>query len=270
MDDEIAEEISQICKKHNSFFENISSVGAIVKDSTIENEHEHVYFHDTPIIFLEGIFERINKFEIQLVLGEKLRNMGYRVTQVGTRDISKLFGIHAFPNFMLDKSLTESHKIILFNHYIKKLELEEKPDVIIIGIPGGTMPISDVHVNRFGILAYEIYCAVKPDAVILSLLYEKNLHSEQILKLVKYHKNRYGCNIDCVNIGNTILNKDFNSYYNLSKFTTVNWQLIKDKKEKYRTIGIPVFNILEKRDQDNIADFLIDVLAEENISKVKK
>lgn len=55
-----------------------------------------------PIILVAGINEECQKFDIQLELKKYLENGGYRVTQIGSKHYSELFGIHSFPQFMYD------------------------------------------------------------------------------------------------------------------------------------------------------------------------
>ena len=78
-----------------------------------------------------------------------LNNLDYKVCVVSSRTNAELFGIHSFPEFMLQHNLDESSKIINFNHYIKELEVSEKPEIIIIGVPGGIMPVSEKHSDNY-------------------------------------------------------------------------------------------------------------------------
>lgn len=60
----------------------------------------------------------------------------------------------------MDANIPSEQKIILYNHFIKKIEQEEKPEVIILGVPEGIMPISKFQAGYFGICAFEILNAV--------------------------------------------------------------------------------------------------------------
>ena len=50
---------------------------------------------------------------------------------------------------MYDEGVSEKKKILMYNHYLKWIEQSEKPDVILVGIPGGIMPDSK---NKWDIL----------------------------------------------------------------------------------------------------------------------
>jgi peptide maturation system protein (TIGR04066 family) len=123
---------------------------------------------DTPVIFVLGTGERTNKFEIQLALRENMMKMGYKASQVGTREYCELLGFHSFPRFMFGNGISEISKIASFNRFIKSLERDECPDVIIIGVPRGIMPFNNRLPNGYGILAYEVSQAVTPDSTVYS------------------------------------------------------------------------------------------------------
>ncbi len=97
----------------------------------------------TPVIFVMGVGENAHKFEIQLSVRENLFNMGYKVSQVGSRNYCEMFNFHSFPEFMYSNMYSETEKIKLFNNFIKNIENQENPDVIIIGIPGTIMRINN-------------------------------------------------------------------------------------------------------------------------------
>ena len=61
---------------------------------------------------------------------------------------------------MLDHSeYTEREKIIGFNKYVKMLYMLERPDVLVIGVPGGAFSFDEYFDNNFGITNY--YRSVK-------------------------------------------------------------------------------------------------------------
>lgn len=125
-----------------------------------------------PIILVLGAGERCCKFDVQLTLREELLEYGYVLTQIGSKNYCESFGFHSFPDFILDHSeYTEREKIVGFNKYIKMLYMKEKPDVIIIGVPGGVFAFDDYFDNNFGITNFYVSNAITPDYVIFNSLY---------------------------------------------------------------------------------------------------
>ncbi|NFE59418.1 TIGR04066 family peptide maturation system protein [Clostridium botulinum] len=256
LEDEIIDKIRSICNKNNKFFKYFMDTCNNIEIS----ESEKIYPVNAPVIFVAGLEERTHKFEIQLNLRENLQKMGYKVSQVGTRHYCELMEFHSFPKFMYSKSITESEKVTLFNHYIKNIEIKEKPDIIVIGIPGGIMPFNYEFTNRFGILAYEVSQAVIPDAVVLSMLY-KNYTPEFFELLLKSLKYKFGYNVDCFNIVNASLNIPISRVEGTLQYITMDWNFINEKKKIYSELDSPVYNILDTDDAKSMSDLLVDKLA---------
>lgn len=128
-----------------------------------------LYKFDTPIIAVAGAGSFSQKFDLQLYLRKEFLNLGYKVSQVGSRPYCEMFGFQSMPKWMFDSTYTDREKVYAFNHYLKMIELNEKPEVIIIGLPEGIIPFNEKHSQGFGLCAYEICSAIHPDYLIMSL-----------------------------------------------------------------------------------------------------
>ena len=128
-----------------------------------------LYKFDTPIVAVAGTGSFTQKFDLQLYLRKELLNLGYKVSQVGTRPYCEMFDFQSMPKWMFDSTYTDREKVYAFNHFLKMIELKEKPEVIIIGMPEGIIPFNEKHQQGFGLCAYEICSAVHPDYLIMSL-----------------------------------------------------------------------------------------------------
>ena len=103
-----------------------------------------------PIVLVAGMWEGTDKFEVSLSLRQKLLADGYRVSQIGARSYCELFGFHSFPAFMYDPTVDETQKILLFNRFVYAVCREEKPDILLLTIPGGIQgPVSYTHLKRY-------------------------------------------------------------------------------------------------------------------------
>ena len=150
----------------------------------------------TPIIAVSGISPMTQKFDVQLYFRDRFSKDGYKVSQIGTKEISYLFGFHAWESALYDNSYSEIEKIGRINQYIKDIESYEKPDVFIIGIPDALIPYTHKHTFRYGIPAYEIFSAMTPDFMVMTLLngeYTDEFYDE-MQNMCKY---RYNSDIDC-------------------------------------------------------------------------
>lgn len=118
-----------------------------------------------PVVMVMGQGENCQKFEIQLGLREAFRREGYKVTQFGTKTYSHLFGFQSLPDA---PELPLWKKIYLYNQLFYETYKQEKPDVMIIGIPGGIMPMNSYTHGLFGETALALTTAARPDMVLLS------------------------------------------------------------------------------------------------------
>lgn len=157
-------------------------------------KYEHNVSANVPIIAVFGVGEMTQKLDLQIYLRTYF-GKDFKVCQIGTRKDGNMLGMYSFPEFMLEKKYSEKEKISKFNHWIKELEDENHPDVIIIGIPGGILPLNDKHTFDYGILAYEIFSAIKPDYSIMALYAGKytDRFYEEMTMLCKY---RYDFELD--------------------------------------------------------------------------
>lgn len=210
------EKIREICEASNT------KVWIPVEEDEVSFDgDEQIYNLYTPVIAVAGIGEKTNKMELQLDIYNRLKRDGYNVCWIASRNEAVLFGGQTFPQFLLKNTMSEKNKILTYNHYLKLLEQENKPDIFLIGVPGGIMPITKMHVDNFGIAAYEIFNAVTPDFMILSAYYNsgfKGKYFEQLDNIMKY---KFNVEIDCYNISNVA--QDTYSMGDISPIEYVLW-----------------------------------------------
>lgn len=147
---------------------NLSGLKKIKKE--LSPSH-HRYSIDVPVIMVMGTSIMTEKFDLQLSIRRKLQDIGYKVSQIGSKSFCELFGFHSIPDWFFDCTYLEADKISMFNKFMKYIETEEKPDVIVVGVPEGIIPLTKKHHFNYGIYAFEICCAVAPDYAILALPY---------------------------------------------------------------------------------------------------
>ncbi|MBD7912580.1 MULTISPECIES: TIGR04066 family peptide maturation system protein [Clostridium] len=258
IEDDIINKIEEKCEEEEVYFKSYNNLNENVKDIYIYKEE--IKEISTPIIFVLGLCDRTNKFEIQLSIREEFIRKGYKVSQVGSKNYCEMFGFHSFPNFMYSKKFTESEKIKLFNEYIKQIEINENPDVIVIGIPGGISPINKFVTNKFGIFAYEVSQAVTPDVSILSLIY--NSYSDKDIEFIKNSvKYKLGFEIDCLNIGNNAIDWAKLEETKLLNFITVDSNSVDKKKTLLKSRYNTIYNILNLKDAKELTEYFINMLS---------
>lgn len=243
LDDEDYKSYSSLCRDKNLLFNYYVKNTALMDMEVSEEMIEEI---SSPIICVFGIGERQHKFDIQLALREYFIDLGYQVGQIGTKNYCELLGFHSFPEFMFSTNVSESNKVVLFNRYVKRIEIEEKPDVIIIGIPGGFIPYDNEVTNRFGITAFLVSNAITPDASICSVPFEPNYNNMFFEHTALSVKHKLGIEIDCFNLSN--IQFDWYAFQDskTKEYLTLDNVIVDKKIEALseKPLNKPIFNIL--------------------------
>lgn len=255
---EIIDDIINKCAYNNLKFRDFNIYNKQNDYSNILIENEYIFDIKKPVVFVLGLCDSIDKFEVQLTLREYFLKLGYKVSQIGSRDSCEFLGFYSFPKFMYSKNISESNKVVLFNHYVKKIEEDEDADIIIIGVPGGVMPFNKKVTNRFGILAYEVCQAVNPDITVVNTYYiDDYTYFEKISNSLKY---KLGIEVSCFNISNKLVDlnepwKDFKMH-----FITLDSDFVAGGIEKMAVGNCPLFNVSCKKDKNRISEFITNTL----------
>lgn len=158
-----------------------------------------------PIVFVLGMFENTEKLSTVLYVHNFLKEKGYKVKTVLTKEnVLNIPDCYSFPSEMLEKNYGDAEKILFFNHYVRRIEINEKPDIIVIGIPGEIMPLNEKHNGNFGTMPFLIGNAVSCDYAILNVF--SNFSDEEFAKqLMTVCKNRYLIDVNAIEISRMVL-----------------------------------------------------------------
>lgn len=207
---------------------------------------------ETPIVFVCGMSEMTQKSEVLFSVYSGLREKGYKVSAIGSRLYEVSPSIHGFPMYLL-KNNDEYSKIVYFNNYIKSIEIRERPDVILIGVPGGVVPYDTKHNNKYGILAYLVSQAIgNVDYAIFTMAY--NDYDKDFFDFINpYVKYRYGFEIDMFHLSNIFhdLNIDGSDDVILMKSKRV----ISKVDELKKLNDIKLYSVL--KDKDYVVDDIL-------------
>jgi len=156
-----------------------------------------------PVIAIMGQGNCCQKFDIQLGLRKAFQSGGYSVAQIGTKNYSELFGFPSWPDSG-DQSLT--YKTVLYNRFISNYLKSSEFDVLILGVPGGIMPINRYNSERYGETALAITAAAKPDVSIVCCYYLP-LNEDYIQHIKSFCQYRFGTLDSYIHVSNTRLIK---------------------------------------------------------------
>jgi len=216
---------------------------------------------EVPIVGVAGLWEDMDKFEVSLTLREGLIKNGYRVTQIGSRNYCELFGFHSFPNYMFDPGIDAANKILYLNQFIHDIAEKEKPDVVILTIPGAIQNLNERFTRGFGIIPHLVFQAAIVDFLLFCVMYEHRSHQfiQEISKMCMY---RFGSEVDCYHMSN--------QYFDISESEERGKVIVNraDRETVSRTLNenfkvstIPVINAFEHSSQDKLFDLVVGKLS---------
>ena len=169
-------------------------------DDLLGNDEEKLLEIPVPCVVVLGTGRRTGKFDLQLNLRNVFQQAGYSVTQFGSKEYSSLFGFDPLPQFLFDLG-SQREKILAFNHLVYETVKRDNSDVVLLGVPGGIMPINPFEFDEYGELAFLMGTAVHADTGICSLYCAPYPESvlENIRRICLY---RHGVPIKYMNLSN--------------------------------------------------------------------
>lgn len=220
---------------------------------------DRTYEIETPVVVVAGMGQDTDKLAVQLILRRKLMEKGYKVRVISSRRDGKWDGVYEMPEFVFDHSVSESEKIIKLNHYMKQIEMSERPDVFIVGVPGAILPFDSIDHNEFGILAYEMSFAVPCDAAVLCMTYNPQFEGDY-KKLTEDMENRFGFLLAGIHIAAVVA--DTQNFFEDRKLSYVSIdQKVVDKKVS-EIHDETIWNICNEHGAEKAVLRIIDTLSD--------
>lgn len=249
--------------------ENIANIIPPQQKIQLERSHrmedklkaEYCYHIDTPVLIVYGTEAGTDKLAVQLSLRREFIHRGYKVASISSRVDSELYGMYAMPEFMIVHGCSEAEKIKRFNHYVKQIELAEHPDIMIVGVPGGTLPFDRIDHNEYGILAYEISFAVPCDGAVMCMTCNLDLEGDfsdfaHDMELVFRYKTI------CSHVAAAVPDMKKMSENRKRHLVSLDREFIDEKIKQYDKQNI--FNILNKDGAERAVDLICDALSDED------
>lgn len=150
-------------------YAELNKVSLIMDDAT-ENynisDYHKIIDIQTPVVAVISTAEDCSKFQCQLGLVDILQQKGFRVSYISSKSYGELLGFHSFPSKILSHMWDFDSKIKYINAYMSHIEKLEKPDIFLIGIPGGVLPVDEENLNGYGLLHVLISSAINIDFLI--------------------------------------------------------------------------------------------------------
>lgn len=234
----------------------VLSGSSVPADFSTDHGRDNVYEIPVPVVFILGSGPNTHKFLVQVALRKFFIDSGYAISQVGTKCFSNFFGFPSIPSWTYQSGMTEREKIIALNRFFYNQYVQDKPEVMLIGVPGGFMPMNPMKYEDMGIFAYLISQAVTPDAAVFCS-YAMDFTDEY----VKWQKNvcKYKLNapIRHVIISNTSMNISLETRkceYITKAFSSIDNLMVPPNKD------IEFFYSLDKESLNQLGKSLLNLL----------
>ena len=169
-------------------------------------ESEQLIFIDVPIISVFTMGNENDQGNVELSLRRFFLNKGYRVSQIGTQEYSTLFGFQAMPHFLF-ADMDGKRKRLMFNQYVRQIVKEEKPDLLIIGVPEAVMKYNNQIPAGMGDVPCIVQDAVQSDIGVLCTCYQPYT-VEYFKELSLFGRYRLSCEINYFHISNSMIIND--------------------------------------------------------------
>ena len=250
------------CKLKDKSFVYIGGIEEEIEESVkLYRTSQSYYMPKTPIICISGIFESLDNYNYGVLLSliEKLKQDGYKCSGIVSNAEGKLMGMYPFNFLLKDKNYTEIEKINLYSNFIKHIEEKEKPDVLLLQIPGGLMAYDCKINNNFGIYTFYISKILKPDFFMYSVAHNIDV-TQNIESLNKEINDLYGFNTDCVLTTNQVI--DILHSKSSGKLSTM-YEKITSSYEKAisQQSGSPIYELFNKHDMEMLYQQILNKLS---------
>lgn len=176
-------------KNKELFFPSVEST-----ENYIHN-YGKLYNSAVPIVGIFGTNTSQGKFSLQLLLRRELLKRKFRVGQLGTEPSGFLFNFNkVYPMGYNSSTYVGLYPSIqILNYYMHFIEIEAKPDLIIVGSQSGTISYDYQNVNNMPIPQYSFILGVLPDIVILNVNYFDDI--DYIERTIKFIESVQNCKV---------------------------------------------------------------------------
>lgn len=233
------------------------------KDWPVQNYcSSEIFDIDIPIISILGMGENCDKFSLQLEVYKQFKERGYNVMLISSNSLGALLGVNPLPEFLFKEDIALTKKTIYFNHMLYDLVNYKKPEIIILGYPGGVMPVNKFKNNFFSEISIIISNSIESDAGIFSTFFFSRVSNELYTELKEILKVKFNVAVDdfCMAQQQYSINREKRQI----EYRFFNDDVYSRQFPDIKDIDYNVFSVLDKERINNIVNNFIGQF-EENI-----
>ncbi|TGY91101.1 TIGR04066 family peptide maturation system protein [Petralouisia muris] len=208
---------------------------------------------EIPAIGIMGLGRFCNKFCTELEVCEFFKAKGYKVLHFGSKEWVNLYGGRLIPGFIFERSVSVTTRILKWNQYLFDVCNKEQPDLVIIGMPGGIMPLNNKILNDYGEVPFILANGIKMDIGILCAFFYEQVDEKYFDEYRNYCKYKMNCPVDFINISNTSCRFNLDSQESILEYlhyknNISNYTVITGKVEG----SSEIYNILDENSRKKL------------------
>lgn len=217
---------------------------------------------DIPIISILGMGENCDKFSLQLEVYKQFIEREYNVMLISSNSLGALLGVNPLPEFLFKEDISLVKKTINFNHMLYDLVNYKKPEIIILGYPGGVMPVNKFKNNFFSEIPIIISNSIESDAGIFSTFFLSRVSNKLYTELKEILKIKFNVSVDdfCMAQQQYSTNREKRQI----EYRFFNDDIYTGQFPDIKDVDYNIFSVLNKESISNIVDNFVGQL-EENI-----
>lgn len=213
-----------------------------------------------PVIMVQGSGDYCDKFHVEMSLRNLLMDNDFKVLHISSKPYGHLFGGHNYPNLMSMEKSHMSDIIMNLNHYVRELENKNKPDVIVLGVPGGVMPVNESFYGDFGMMNFIVSQAIEPDISIFCTWYEE-YNKDYLNALDQHFKYKFGYPYDFIHMSNVQFDYMASKELQKEHYLLYDQKVVQELITKLQDEDFPIFNMCRDEEKEQVYKEIMKLLS---------
>lgn len=240
-----------------------SDICAELNNREILQETAYIKYIDVPVIGVMGLGDFCNKFSSEIEIASFFREQGYQVIHFGSKDFDGILREKRYPDFLFNQKYSVTKRILGWNQYLFDICNEKSPDLIVLGMPGGIMPLNNKILNEFGEIPFIISNGIRIDVGVLCSYFYEKVDQNYLTEYKNFCKYKLNCDVKWICVSNSACRFEQDSEESALEYLhyepeIANKMVIDIKTEK----NMNFFNILNDTSREEMMQQLYEELTE--------
>ena len=256
-------------------FRKLNSVAASLHYGFLEKKCHADYTTNTvykptaPVVFVHNLTVEADSFEVTLSLAQRFQRDGHRVSVIGARPEYNFLGMNGASlllNFFFGNQFLSAipQCIKVFHHYLRMIELHQRPDVILINIPGAAISTQNYYYAETGVYLYLMTQIVRPDYAVVCMPYT-DLNFDTFRVIHNEMQSKFGCGLDFIHFSNVMLHAEQTRLTEKKQTLYRPAQEIIQQTKTLRKNNLPVYCALVDEERELLYQKLIKSISSEAV-----